>query len=217
MDTNELSKILESHKKWLLSNGKEGNRADLSRADLSRANLSRANLSRADLSRANLCGANLCGADLSRANLCGADLCGADLCGADLSQSEGILNPIDWMRNNFEADKKGWIVYKFIGESSFSPPSEWEIKKGSFINEVVNPLPTLSCACGVNFATHEWIKHEYENRKGNIWKCRINWVDACSIVVPYDTTGKARCGRLELVEIIGSFPSQKQPAAGAGE
>ena len=63
MNADELTKILNLHKNWLLD--EPGG----ARADLRGANLSRANLSRADLSRANLRGANLSGADLSEAIL----------------------------------------------------------------------------------------------------------------------------------------------------
>ena len=62
MTREELNKILEEHKKWLDTDGKEGKRADLRYA-------------------------NLRGDDLRSADLCGADLCGADLCGANLDYS----------------------------------------------------------------------------------------------------------------------------------
>jgi len=51
---DELRKILEAHKKWILSDRKIGERADLSGANLSRANLRGANLSGADLTGADL-------------------------------------------------------------------------------------------------------------------------------------------------------------------
>ncbi|EBS0796786.1 pentapeptide repeat-containing protein [Salmonella enterica subsp. enterica serovar Overschie] len=85
MNPSELAKILELHKVWISSFGKEGSKADLSGANLYGANLYGANLYGADLSGANLYGADLSGADLSGANLCGANLYGADLSGADLS------------------------------------------------------------------------------------------------------------------------------------
>lgn len=44
MEQAKLNKILDEHKKWLITNGKEGQRADLSYADLRSANLSCANL-----------------------------------------------------------------------------------------------------------------------------------------------------------------------------
>ena len=108
MTKEELSLILDKHKKWL-NDDPDGERANLSgadlrgadlrgadlsdanlyganlrRADLSDADLSDANLRGADLSDANLRGANLRGAELSDANLRGANLRGADLRGANL-------------------------------------------------------------------------------------------------------------------------------------
>ncbi len=85
----ELAKILEAHRKWVESEGKEGERANLYRANLQGANLYRANLQGADLREANLQGAdlreaNLQRADLREANLQGADLREANLQGADL-------------------------------------------------------------------------------------------------------------------------------------
>ena len=60
----EFDKIIDNHKKWLQSNGEEGERANLRSADLSSANLRYADLSYADLSYANLRSANLRSANL---------------------------------------------------------------------------------------------------------------------------------------------------------
>ncbi len=65
----KLAKILEAHRMWVESEGKEGERADLSGANLQGANLTQANLQ-----GANLTGANLQGAKLPFANLQGANL-----------------------------------------------------------------------------------------------------------------------------------------------
>ena len=176
-------------------------KANLSDADLSDADLSDADLSSANLRFANLSDADLSSANLSKANLSDADLSKADLSSADLSNVKGLLNPIEWMSNNFKTDHKGHIVYKAFGETSYTAPDSWKIEAGSFIEEVVNQLPTVNCACGVNFATLEWINNTYKTGVV-IWKCRINWKDACSITVPYNTDGKARCGRLELLEVV---------------
>ena len=86
----DLSKILEEHKKWLETDGKEGQRADLSwsnliGSNLSEANLSEANLIGSNLSEANLYGANLSGANLSYTDLSYTDLSDAILFRADLS------------------------------------------------------------------------------------------------------------------------------------
>jgi hypothetical protein len=84
MNKEQLAKVLELHKKWILGE-KGGVKADLPNANLSRAYLSGANLSGADLAGADLRGTNLSRADLSEANLSGANLSRANLSGADLS------------------------------------------------------------------------------------------------------------------------------------
>ena len=91
----ELKTILEQHELWLVSNEKEGKRADLTFADLTfadlsgayliGANLTGANLTSADLYRTDLTGANLTCADLTGAHLTRADLTSANLTGADLT------------------------------------------------------------------------------------------------------------------------------------
>ena len=88
MNSEEIRKMLENHKKWLF-NETGGIRADLCGANLREADLCGANLREADLRGANLCGADLRGTNLYHADLCEADLRGAylydaDLCGADL-------------------------------------------------------------------------------------------------------------------------------------
>ena len=72
----ELERILEAHGKWVESDGKEGERAELSRSDLQGAMLIGTNLQGAGLGRANLQKANLQVAKLQDANLQGADLGG---------------------------------------------------------------------------------------------------------------------------------------------
>ena len=92
-NVEELKNIIAGHTVWLLTNGEQGERADLRRAnligaDLSNADLRRANLSNANLIRANLIGANLSNADLRRANLSNADLRSANLSYADLRSAD---------------------------------------------------------------------------------------------------------------------------------
>ena len=103
-----LLKILEEHKLWLKSNGKQGKRANLVNEYLCKANLRGAILDRAYLSRANFYGANLHGAsfkyadlkyanlkysNLQDANFRNADLSGASLQGADLTWAD-----LSWAR-----------------------------------------------------------------------------------------------------------------------
>ena len=90
MDENKLNSILEDHYKWLLSDCKDGSRANLRCANLRGANLEDANLRCANLEGANLRGANLEGANLEDANLRCANLRCANLEGANLRGAENI-------------------------------------------------------------------------------------------------------------------------------
>jgi len=102
----QLKEILEAHRKWVESEGKEGERAilrgaNLSGADLFVANLSGAILSGAMLSEAMLSGANLSGAflykiDLSEAILFEAILSEAILSGANLSGALLLETDLSW-------------------------------------------------------------------------------------------------------------------------
>ena len=89
MNSEEIRKVLENHKKWLF-NEPGGIRANLYEADLCGANLYRADLRGANLYEADLCGANLYRADLRGADLREADLRGADLYEANLRGTENI-------------------------------------------------------------------------------------------------------------------------------
>ena len=174
------------------------NGANLSDADLRCANLSDADLRSAKLNGANLSDANLKYANLNGADLSDADLRDADLRGADLSGAEGILNPIEYIMENFERNAQGIIVYKAFGEH-YMPNPNWEIAEGSIIEEVVNPLPTVECGCGVNVATKEWVKRECNNL---VWECLIKWEWLPGVVVPYQTDGKIRASKVQLIKPV---------------
>lgn len=88
----DLAIILEEHRLWLKSEGKEGNQANLRSADLTRANFSKIDLSHADLHEARLREANLRDANLSHADMYGVNLRWADLTNADLSHAFLIVN-----------------------------------------------------------------------------------------------------------------------------
>ena len=134
-------------------------------------------------------------ADLSRANLIRANLSGADLSGA-----KGLKIAKDYL-SQFERTKNGIYVYKTFGAYQ-APPDYWRIEPKSFIEEVVNPDRCTECGSGVNFATLDWIKSNSETRDLPIWKCLIHWEDMADVVVPFCTDGKARCGRLQLIEVV---------------
>ena len=209
MTKEKLNEILGLHTKWLRDEpgGVRANLSDasLSDANLSGANLSRANLSgaslsdaylgRANLSGANLSGANLSGASLSDANLSGADLSYANLSGANLSGASGLIDATDYMGAHFERVKDGYIVYKTFG-GAYSKPDSWTIEPGAIIEEVCNPNRTNACGCGINVAPIEWVK---ENYKGDVYKLLIRWEWLPGVVVPYNTGGKIRCSRAQII------------------
>ena len=137
-------------------------------------------------------------ADLSGVDLSGVDLSGVDLSGVDLSGAKGILSSIDFMEINFEKTKDGYIAYKTFG-SERKPPEKWDIISGSVISENVNFNRCDTCGCGINVAPLEFVKSNY---KGEIWKVLIRWEWLCGVCVPYNTDGKIRCERVELLEVV---------------
>ena len=172
--------------------------ADLRRANLSDADLSGADLSGANLRRANLSGANLSGADLSGADLSGANLSGANLSGANLSGSQGLLDAINFMEAHFERTDDGYIVYKSFN-SSYDAPDRWKIEPGEVIEEVANPDRTCECGCGINVAPLEWVKNDNYNQP---YKLLIRWEWLPGVVVPYNTDGKIRCSKAQILEAV---------------
>ena len=215
MTQEKINEILAAHKKWL--NGEpDGVRANLgfanlsdanlSRANLSRANLRFANLSRANLRFANLSDANLSDANLSRANLSDANLSRANLgfanlSDANLSRAKELLSAVNYMEAHFERTPDGYIAYKIFG-GEYAAPESWKIEKGSVITENVNFNRTNECGCGINVAPLEWVKRKYGNKNRDIWKVLIRWEWLCGVCVPYNTDGKIRCERVELVEVV---------------
>jgi len=97
--TGELSKILVEHKRWIDTDEKEGQCADLSNAKLCEANLRNVHLCDANLRNVCLCNADLQGADFFRADLSGANLSGANLSGASLSGA--IMKGVKGLTNKY--------------------------------------------------------------------------------------------------------------------
>ena len=150
------------------------------------------------LSGADLSGANLSGANLRRANLSGADLSGANLSGADLSGSQGLLDAINYMEANFERTDEGYIVYKSFN-SNYTAPDRWKIEPGEVIEEVANPDRTCECGCGINVAPLEWVKNDNYKQP---YKLLIRWEWLPGVVVPYNTDGKIRCSKAQILEAV---------------
>ena len=177
-------------------NDAELNDAELNDAELNNAKLNYAELKNAKLNNAKLNDAELKNAKLNNAELKNAKLNDAELNNADLSGVTGLLNSADFM-SQFKKDKRGILVYKSIGNTFYDMPSKWIVAEGEFITEIPNPNRSVACGCGVNFATLDWCKANF--RDSTIWLCRINWIDLSDVAVPYNTDGKARCARLELI------------------
>ena len=127
----KLAKILEAHRMWVESEGKEGERADLSGANLSGAYLFRANLQGADLHGANLQWAplreaNLQGAELWGANLQGANLRGANLQGVNLRKVKGLTPFLIKVAKNW---KLAFYRKDFLTELGLPPDHNEKVKK----------------------------------------------------------------------------------------
>ncbi len=170
--------------------------ADLSYANLRGADLRGADLSYADLSCANLSCANLSCANLSCANLSGANLSCADLSCANLSGATGLLNPIDYLAEKFERTEDGYVVYKAF-DACYASPAKWKVEPGEIITEEVNFCRTNECGCGINAAPLEWVKRKYPEK--DIYKLLIKWEWLAGVVVPYNTDGKIRCARAQII------------------
>ena len=149
--------------------------------------------------RADLRLANLLDADLSGANLSWADLSGANLSRANLSRAKGLLQSTAFIAENFERTSDGYIAYKTFN-SQYRAPDAWEIKHGSIIEETVNFDRCTECGSGINVAPLKWVQ---EHQKGEIWKVLIRWEWMCGVCIPYNTDGKIRCERVELLGIVG--------------
>ena len=205
MKKEEIQELLKNHKLWLSGDG-DGRRADLMRADLTGADLMRADLTGANLRGANLTGANLRGANLTGANLTGANLTGANLTDANLTDANltganGLVCAISYLSANFEQCKEGYIAYKTFG-AHYNPPASWSINPGSEICETVNSIRTNTCGNGINVAPLEWVKQNASGNALDIWKVLIRWEWLPGVVVPYNTNGKIRCEKVQLIEIV---------------
>ena len=158
----------------------------------------KADLSYADLSSANLSSADLRYANLSYADLRSADLSSADLRYANLSYAKNLLSQTQYIKDNFKKSKNGIIVYKTFGEIN-APNDTWMIKPKSILEEVVSPCRTIDCACGINVGTLAWVK---SNTIKEIWQCLIRWEWMVGVVVSYNTDGKIRTEKLQLIKKI---------------
>lgn len=111
-----------------------------------------------------------------------------------------MLNPIEYMDEHFEKTDEGYIVYKVFNRN-YHAPDNWNIAEGSIIEETVNQNPFVTCACGINVGTKQFIQ-KMKIEDDHVWKCLIKYEWACGITVPYNTNGKIRCCRLQLLNVV---------------
>lgn len=136
-----------------------------------------------------------------KADLSGADLSGANLRWADLSGAKELLSAVNFIDAHFERVADGYIAYKTFN-SEHAAPESWTIAEGSVISENVNFNRCEGCGCGINVAPLDWVKSRYGWRGGAIWKVLIRWEWLCGVCVPYNSDGKIRCERVELLEVV---------------
>lgn len=67
----------------------------------------------------------------------------------------------------------------------------------------------------MHFGTAKWLLGARGCNKDVWWECRIRWIDLAGVTVPYNTDGKARCERLELIRVV--TPEEVQEIADALE
>ena len=186
---------------------------DLSGCDLSGSYMSHCNMRGCDLSGCDLSGSYMRGSDLSgsymsHCNMSGCDLSGSYMShcdmrgcymrGCNMSGCAGLVSPIQYMKENFDRSADGYIAYKAFNAQYFAPDT-WKIRPGAVIEENVNANRTDECGCGINVAPLDWVRKNY---KGDIWKVMIRWEWLPGVCVPYNTDGKIRCERVQLLEIV---------------
>jgi uncharacterized protein YjbI with pentapeptide repeats len=116
----DFNRILENHRKWVESDGKEGEKADLRNLDLQGANLSYANLEKANMPIADLQEAILLEANLQKATLVRTNLQKATLVRTNL-QKALLLSANLQKANLFEANlQKADLSKANLQEASLS-------------------------------------------------------------------------------------------------
>lgn len=126
-----IKQIIRDHVEWVATNGKKGDRADLSKTDLSRMDLSSVNLSAADLSYAVMPAVNL-----SRSEMIMADMSYADLRGANLDRA--VLRGIKLARATLDGAS---LVGVDLGPSSIDQSGFTAADGQRARAEITNSLP----------------------------------------------------------------------------
>jgi len=135
----------------------------------------------------------------------------------DMSQAKGLISQSEWIKNNLEATSNGYICYKSFNEY-YSPPNSWHpIELGKYVEENVNTSRTSLCSYGVNIGTLDFAARSIqcipvESDYNPVYECLIEFADLADVVVPFNTDGKFRAGRVKILRKI-----DREELAKAGE
>lgn len=127
-------------------------------------------------------------------------------------QCPALFSQSDFLKKHFlrNEDNTGYIVYKTFGYM-FPPRKEWNICRDSIIEENCDMNRFQACSYGINVAPLGWVMMHSRFPDNDdckfpgalpIWKCEINDEWIADVCVPYDSTGKIRCGKLKLLDIV---------------
>lgn len=75
-----------------------------------------------------------------------------------------------------------------------------EVTLRDWEEEEVNPNRTDVCGCGINVAPLSWVRVRHPRKP--VYKLLIRWEWLVGVVVPYNTDGKIRCARAEIIEKV---------------
>jgi len=128
--------------------------------------------------------------------------------GINLSNTFGLLKQSKFL-NKFKKTNDGIICYKTFN-CSYKSNQNWKIEENSIIEEEVDFDRWNNCGCGINVATKKWVKYFARTshvdgllyKKLDIWKCLIPNDATPTIVVPYNSDGKFRVGKLKLLKKV---------------
>ena len=126
-----------------------------------------------------------------------------------LEKVTGIKSSIDFLKNNFEFTEDGLIAYKTFNQC-YKTPEDWIIKPGSILTSPCSSDRNETCAYGINIAPLEWVKDFSSQRKLTIYKVLIRWEWLAGVVVPYDSDGKIRCERCEIISPVDRETGQER-------
>ncbi len=173
------------------------NGADLAFAHCGKAIFTRSTFRSANLESTRFVNAVLNGVDFRDADMLNVALDEARMFKSNLSGAKKLPDPVSVIKNIYETTEEGIICYKTFGWF-FDVPSYWNIEEGSIITEVCDPDPAVDCSYGIN------VVPKWNNIPSDkiVWKCLIRWEWAVGIVVPYGTSGRIRCSKLELLKRV---------------